>query len=71
MNYLRKKPIYLKQVYTFQSSQIKFENPKSSLPLKRFIVLLLKTLNSRKTKSQITGFSTGVKNMGGGGLFKI
>ena len=42
--------IYLKQVYTFQSNQVKFENPKSSLPLKRFIVCFLTTLNSRKPK---------------------
>ena len=35
LNYLRKNLIYLKQVYTFQSNQIKFENPKSSLLLKR------------------------------------
>ena len=38
MNYPRKNLIYLKQVYTFQSNQIKFGNPKSSLPLKRFTV---------------------------------
>ena len=38
LNYLRKNLIYLKQIYTFQSHQIKFDNPKSSLPLKRFIV---------------------------------
>ena len=50
MNYLRKKPIYLKQVYTFQSNQIKIENPKSSLPSKRFFVLLLTILNPRKPK---------------------
>ena len=37
MNYLRKNLIYLKQVYTFQTSQIKFENRKSSIHLKRFI----------------------------------
>ena len=49
MNYLRKKPIYLKQVYTLQSNQIKFEKQKSSLPSKIFIVLLL-TLNPRKPK---------------------
>ena len=48
MNYPRKNLIYLKQVYTFQSNQIKFENPKSSLPLKRFIVRFLTTLNLRK-----------------------
>ena len=39
-----------KQVYTFQSNQIKFENPKSSLPLKGFIVHFLTTLNPRKPK---------------------
>ena len=50
LNYPRKNLIYLKQVYTFQSNQIKFENPKSSLPLKRFIVPLLTTLNPRKPK---------------------
>ena len=48
MNYPRKNLIYLTQVYTFQSNQIKFENPKSSLPLKRFIVHFLTTLNPRK-----------------------
>ena len=50
MNYPRKNLIYLKQVYTFQSNQRKFENRKSSLPLKRFIVHFLTTLNSRKPK---------------------
>ena len=50
MNYSRKNVIYLKQVYTFQSNQIKFENPKSSLPLKRFTVHFLTTLNPRKPK---------------------
>ena len=50
MNYPRNNPIYLKQVYRFQSNQIKFENPKSLQPLKKFIVVLLKTLN---LKSQI------------------
>ena len=50
MNYPRKNLIYLKQVYTFQSNQIKFENPKSSLPLKRFIIHFLTTLNPRKPK---------------------
>ena len=48
MNYPRKNLIYLKQVYTFQSNQIKFKNLKSSLPLKRFIVHFLTTLNPRK-----------------------
>ena len=50
MNYLRNNLIYLNQVYTFQYNQIKFENPECSLPLKRFIVLLLTTLNPRKLK---------------------
>ena len=42
----RKSPIYLKQVYTFQSNQIKFENPKS-------LLLLIKNLKSKETKNQI------------------
>ena len=50
MNYPRKNLIYFKQVYTFQSNQIKFEYQKSSLPLKRFIVRFLTTLNPRKPK---------------------
>ena len=50
MNYPRKDLIYLRQVYTFQSNQIKFKNMKSSLPLKRFIVRFLTTLNPRKPK---------------------
>ena len=50
INYPRKNLIYLKQIYTLQSNQIKLENPKSSLPLKRFIVHLLKTLNPKKPK---------------------
>ena len=54
MNYPRKNVIYLKQVYIFQSNQIKFENPKSSIPLKRFIVRsLLNNLKSEETKIQI------------------
>ena len=48
INYPTKNLIYLKQVYTFQSNQIKFKNPKSSLPLKRFIVHFLTTVNPRK-----------------------
>ena len=51
MNYPRKNLIYLKQVYTFQSIQIKFKNPKSSLPLKRFIVCFLTTLIRGNQKS--------------------
>ena len=50
MDYLWKKPIYWKQVYTFQSNQIKLENPKSPVPAKRFIVLLLTTSSPRKPK---------------------
>ena len=50
MNYLRKNPIYLKQVYTSLSSQIKFENLKSLLLSKRFIVCFSTTLNLRKLK---------------------
>ena len=44
MNYHRRNLTYLKQVYTFQSNHIKFENPKSSLPLKRSIVPFLTIL---------------------------
>ena len=40
MNYPRKNPIYLKQVYTSLSNQIKFENLISSLSLKRLIIRL-------------------------------
>ena len=40
----------LKQLSTFQSNQIKFENPKSSLPLKRFTIRFLTILNPRKPK---------------------
>ena len=40
----------LKQLSTFQSNQIKFENPKSSLPLKRFFIRFLTTSNPRKPK---------------------
>ena len=50
MSYPRKNLIYLKQVCTFESNQTKFENPKSLLPLKRFIVCFLTTLNPRKPK---------------------
>ena len=52
MNYPRKNLIYLKQVYTFQSNQIKFEYRKSSLPLKRLIVHFLTTLNPRNPKAK-------------------
>ena len=40
----------LKQLSTFQSNQIKFENLKSSLPLKRFFIRFLTTSNPRKPK---------------------
>ena len=50
ITYLSKNLIYLKQVYTLPSNQIKFENPKSLLPLKGFIVHFLTTLNPRKPK---------------------
>ena len=53
MNYPRKNLIYLKWIHTFQSNQIKYKNPKYSLPFKRFIVPFLTTLNPKKTKSQI------------------
>ena len=46
----RKNPIYLKQIDTSQSNQMKFENLKSSLPLKRFILRFLTPLNIRKPK---------------------
>ena len=52
MNYPRKNPICLKQVCTSLSNQINFENLKSSLPLKRFIVHLLTTFKSEETKNQ-------------------
>ena len=51
MNYARKNLVYLKRVYTFRSNQIKFENLKCSLSLKRFIVRFLTTLNPRNQKS--------------------
>ena len=54
MNYHRKNLIYSKQVYTFQSNQIKFENLKSLLPLKRFIVL--NNFISEETKPQIKAY---------------
>ena len=43
-------PIYLKQFYTSLSNQIKIENLKSSLPLKKFSFHLLTSLNLRKLK---------------------
>ena len=49
MSYRRKNLIYLQQVYTFHSNQIKFENPKSSL---WFIIRLLTTLSPSKPKAR-------------------
>ena len=40
----------LKAGLYFSIQKIKFENPKSSLPLKRFVVCFLTTLNPRKPK---------------------
>ena len=53
MNYPKKNLIYLKQIYTFQTNQVKFKYPKSSLPLKRFIFCFLTTLNPRKPRVKI------------------
>ena len=48
LNYPRKNPIHVKHVYASLSNQIKLENPKSSLPSKRFIILLSTTLHIKK-----------------------
>ena len=48
MNYPRNNLIYLKQVSTFQSNQIKFENPKSLLHRS-----FLNNLKSERTKREI------------------
>ena len=53
MTYPSKKSIYLKQVYTFQSNQIKTENRKSSLPSKRLIV---NNFKPAETKSQVKAY---------------
>ena len=50
MNCTGKNPIYLKQVYSFQSNETKFKNPKSPQPLKILIFRLLTTLNPKKLK---------------------
>ena len=50
LSHPRKNLIYLKQIYFFQSYQIKLDNPKSSLPLKGFIVRFLTALDLRKPK---------------------
>ena len=57
INYPKKNSIYLKQIYTFQSNQIQFEIPKSLLPLKRFLFLLLTTLTRTKPKVRQNGVS--------------
>ena len=44
----------LKAGLYFQSNQIKFENPKSSLPLKRFTVHFLATLNIKNKNKCIS-----------------
>ena len=41
---------FCKAGYPFWSNRIKFKNPKSSLPLKRFIVHFFTALNPRKPK---------------------
>ena len=50
LNYPKKNLIYVKQVCTSLSNQVKFKNPKSSIPSKRSIVRLPTTLNPRKLK---------------------
>ena len=52
-NYPRKNLIYLKPVYIFQSYQIKFKNPKSSLPFEKIHCSFLNNLRSEEIKSQI------------------
>ena len=52
-NYPRKNLIYLKQVYTFQSYQIKSDNPESSLPFENIHCSFLNNVKSEETKSQI------------------
>ena len=52
MKYHRKNLTYLKQVYTFQSNHIKFENPNSSLP-EKIHRSFINNLKSDEIKSQI------------------
>ena len=52
MNYPIKNLIYLKQVYNFQSNQIKFENPKFSV-FEKIHPSFLNNLKSEETKSQV------------------
>ena len=53
MNYPRKNLIYLKQVYTFQSNQIKVKNPKILTTFEKIHCSFLNNLTSEETKSQI------------------
>ena len=53
MNYPRNNLIYLKQVYTFQSNQIEFEKPKSSLSFEKIHRSFLNNLKSEEIKSQV------------------
>ena len=53
MIYLRKNLIYLKQVYTFQSNQIKLQNPKPSVPFEKINCTFINNLKSKETKSKI------------------
>ena len=50
MNYPRTNLIYINQIYTFESNQIKFEHLEPSLLVNRFIVHFLTILNPRKPK---------------------
>ena len=52
MNYPRKNPTYLKQVYTFQTNQIKFQNPKFLYHIWKDSSFI-NNLKSEETKSQI------------------
>ena len=53
MIYLRRNLIYLKQVYTFQSNQIKLQNPKPSVPFEKINCTFINNLKSKETKSKI------------------
>ena len=53
MNYPRKNLIYLKQVYTFQSNQIKFENLRNFTTIEKIHRSFINNLKSEETKSQI------------------
>ena len=56
MNYSMKNLIYIKQVYTFQSNQIKFENPNLQIYKSSFEKIhcsFINNLKSEETKSQI------------------